>query len=67
MRLHEQLLSPSQAAARLGVCSQTVRNFTKSGKLACVETPLGRLIPREAVEALLRERECERERELMSV
>ncbi len=48
--------TPSEAARELGCSAEWVRRLTKCGRLPCVPTPLGRLIPRAAVEALRRER-----------
>jgi excisionase family DNA binding protein len=50
------LLTTSEAARVLEVSDQWVRSLMRSGRLAHVVTPLGRLIPREAVERLARER-----------
>jgi excisionase family DNA binding protein len=50
------LLTTSEAARVLEVSDQWVRALMRSGRLAHVVTPLGRLIPRDAVERLARER-----------
>jgi len=50
------LLTTSEAARLLEVSDQWVRTLMRSNRLAHVVTPLGRLIPREAVERLARER-----------
>jgi excisionase family DNA binding protein len=50
------LLTTSQVARLLKVSDQWVRTLLRNGRLAHVATPLGRLIPREAVERLARER-----------
>jgi excisionase family DNA binding protein len=52
----EHLVTTSQAARLLEVSDQWIRTLMRSGQLAHVVTPLGRLIPRDAVERLARER-----------
>ena len=52
-----RLLSPAEAAARLGVSAERVRQLARAGKLDFVPTALGRLIDPEAVERLQVERE----------
>jgi len=42
-----ELLTAPEAAAFLGVSAQTVRNWTRRGQLAHVETPSGRALYRE--------------------
>ena len=37
----EELVSPKQAAKMLGVCTDTLRNWTKDGKIKCVKTAGG--------------------------
>jgi excisionase family DNA binding protein len=50
------LLTPGQAARLLNLSPQRVRQMADEGRLPCDRTPLGRLFPAEAVEALARER-----------
>jgi excisionase family DNA binding protein len=50
-------LRPSEAARRLEVSVELVRSWMKEGRLPHVRTPLGRLVPRDAVERLAAERE----------
>jgi excisionase family DNA binding protein len=50
-------LSPHQAAQRLDLSTERIRQLTREGKLPCVQTPLGRLIPEEAVEQLAQRRQ----------
>lgn len=57
-QLDQPTLTPSQAARELGVSSERVRQLVKAGKLPAVMTPLGRLIPADAVEKLRQEREA---------
>lgn len=52
----EQCLTPSRAARELGVSSELVRLWMRNGRLNFIQTPLGRLIPREELEKLARER-----------
>jgi excisionase family DNA binding protein len=51
-----EVLSTAQAARRLGVSEAWVRRLVAAGRLPAVATPLGRLIPAEAVERFARER-----------
>jgi excisionase family DNA binding protein len=51
-------LTPSQAARELGLSSVYIRALMDQGRLAHEWTPLGRLIPREAVEAMACERKA---------
>ena len=53
-------LTISQAARILDLSVRRVRDFIADGRLECEETPLGRLIPAAAVEALRAEREAAR-------
>ena len=46
-----ELLSPSQAARILDVSAKRVVQLCDAKRLPCERTTLGRLIPREAVEA----------------
>jgi excisionase family DNA binding protein len=48
----KDMLTVSQAARRLEVSSQLVRRWLADGRLPAVETPLGRLLPREVVDQL---------------
>jgi excisionase family DNA binding protein len=54
-------LTVGQAAERLGWSDTWVRALVDRGVLPCLRTRVGRLVPAEAVEVLLRERQ-ERER-----
>jgi predicted site-specific integrase-resolvase len=49
-------LSTVEAARVLGVSQTWVNVFCKAGRLRYVETPLGKLVDRESVEALARKR-----------
>jgi len=49
-------LSPTQAANRLGISTQRVRQLADAGQLAHVRTPLGRVFTRASVERLAEER-----------
>lgn len=51
------VLTTSQAARELGVSSDWVRKLIRQGILPATDTPLGRLIPADAVEQLRKERE----------
>lgn len=55
--LAESMLTTGQAARELSVSPDWVRKLVKQGILPAIETPLGRLIPADAVEALRKERE----------
>lgn len=50
-------MSPTQAARRLGLSAKRVVQMCNTGTLPCRRSPLGRLIPTEAVEALAMERD----------
>jgi excisionase family DNA binding protein len=50
-------MTPSQAARRIGVSVHTIKAWIKKGRMRCIETPLGRLIPVSEVERLAREHE----------
>lgn len=50
-------LTPTQAALRLGVSAQSIREYVRKGKLRAVWVGRGRLIDPESVERLARERE----------
>lgn len=52
----DQVLSPSQAGRRLGVSAHRVLQLVNEGRLPAQMTPLGRLIPADAVDALAAER-----------
>lgn len=49
-------MSPSEAARRIGVSVYTIKAWIKKGRMRCVETPLGRLIPVSEVERVIEER-----------
>ncbi len=57
----EQLLSPSQAARRIGVSGASVAVYLRSGRLPAVRTAIGHLIRPEDADAFARER-AEREK-----
>jgi excisionase family DNA binding protein len=48
---HNSWMTPSQAARLLQVSAERVRQLVRAGRLRAVTTPLGRLLPRAAVEA----------------
>ena len=50
------MLSTGQAARRLGVSQEAVRQWVRLGKLGCIETPLGRLFHPGEVAGLARRR-----------
>ena len=50
-------LRPSEAARRLEVSVEALRQWMRQGRLPHVRTPLGRLVPRDAVERLVAERQ----------
>lgn len=52
----ETWLSPAQAASRLGVGPERVRQLARAGRVAYVFTPLGRLLDPASVERLVAER-----------
>ena len=56
--LSEPMLTTGQAARALEVSSDWVRKLTRQGVLPATMTPLGRLIPADAVEKLRQEREA---------
>jgi excisionase family DNA binding protein len=47
--LRDDYLTPSQAAAVLGISSKRIQMICDTGELKCVRTPLGRLISRAVV------------------
>lgn len=49
-------VAPSEAARRLGRSASRIRQLITEGKLAAVQTPLGKIIPVAAVEAEARRR-----------
>ncbi len=49
-------MTPAQAAAELGVTPARVRQLADAGRLAVDRTPLGRLISRESVVQMKRQR-----------
>lgn len=56
-----RMLSSGEAARRLRVSQESIRQWVRLGKLDCVETPLGRLFDPEDVERLAHERKLARE------
>ena len=52
----EEQLTPTQAAHRLGLSPQRVKQLLTTGQLPCVRTPLGALIDPEDVDRLITER-----------
>lgn len=56
--LSDSMLTTGQAARELSVSADWVRKLVKQGTLPAIETPLGRLIPAEAVEQLRKDREA---------
>ena len=52
------MLTPTQASIALRVSSARIRQMIDEGKLPALRTPLGRLIPADAVEILRQEREA---------
>jgi hypothetical protein len=52
----EDWLSLSQAANRLGLSAQAVRNMADAGRVECYRSPLGRLVAAKDVERLAHER-----------
>lgn len=55
--LTDSMLTTGQAARELSVSADWVRKLVKQGILPAIETPLGRLIPADAVEQLRKARE----------
>ena len=53
----EAALSPAQAARLVGVTPQRLRQLMGEGKLQYVMTPLGRLLDRREVDALVEKRQ----------
>ena len=53
-------LTPAQAALRLGLSGQRVRQLADRGELASIRTPLGRLIDAAAVDELAAQRQTRR-------
>jgi excisionase family DNA binding protein len=67
--LFEEWLTPSQAAASLGLSARRVKQLAQHGRLVAVWTPYGRLIHRDSVEALQQQRAAaasERDRHLVT-
>jgi excisionase family DNA binding protein len=58
----EEWLSLTQAANRLGLSSQAVRNMADAGRLGCYRSPLGRLVATEDVERIAAERAAREQR-----
>ncbi|HEV2126149.1 MAG TPA: helix-turn-helix domain-containing protein [Chloroflexota bacterium] len=52
----EKMLSPSQAARRIGVSDSTVAIWLRTGKLPAIRTAIGNLIRPEDVDVLARQR-----------
>jgi len=50
-------LRPSEAARELRISVELLRVWMREGRLPHVRTPLGRLVPRDAVERLAAERQ----------
>jgi len=55
-------LTPSQAARRLGLSSQSIGDLFDAGRLTGQRTPLGRLIDTASVERLAAERAAAKSR-----
>ena len=53
----EGSVSTGPAARRLGVSDAYVRRLVRDGRLRSIRTPLGRLIPRDALEEFAHQRE----------
>jgi len=53
----DEAASTGQAARRLGVSDSYVRRLVRDGRLPSIPTPLGRLIPRDALDEFARRRE----------
>jgi len=51
-----RMLRSGEAARRLRVSQESIRQWVRLGKLDCVETPLGRLFDPTEVERLARQR-----------
>jgi excisionase family DNA binding protein len=51
-----EMLTPAQAARKLQVSGEYVRELANSGKLPCTRTPLGRLFRVEDIERFEAER-----------
>jgi excisionase family DNA binding protein len=56
MSLEVEYLSPSQAAARVGVSHQTIVAWMDAGRLRGLRTPIGRLIEKQDAERVAQER-----------
>lgn len=54
--LLEDWMNVRQAAARLDLSTNWVNRLVRTGDLTAMETPAGRLVSRQAVEALVAER-----------
>jgi hypothetical protein len=52
MAQDELMLTPTQAAQRLGLSANRLRQMSRSLDLPCTITPLGRLFPASAIDAL---------------
>jgi hypothetical protein len=60
--LQDEWLSPSQAANRLGLSTQRVRQLAECGRLGSIVTPLGRLLAADDVERLVAARAARAQR-----
>lgn len=58
LAMESDFLSPTQASIELRVSAARIRQMIDEGKLPAIVTPLGRLIPADAVEKLRQEREA---------
>ncbi len=59
-QLLEQMVTTGQAARRLEVSEERVRQLTRCGELKSVTTPLGRLIDARSVDELAERRQAQR-------
>jgi excisionase family DNA binding protein len=63
----DELLSPSEAARRLGIAEPTLRVWCTRGRLPFIPTPLGRVFRADEIEAIATELDAERARRAHSV
>ena len=56
LSLETRLYTPSEAAQRLGVTPERVRQLLRAGRIPHVQTPLGRLIDANALDAIAQAR-----------
>jgi excisionase family DNA binding protein len=54
-------LRPSEAARKLGISVELLRQWLRDGRLPHVRTPLGRLVPVAEVERLAAERQQQKQ------